>query len=53
VSLDNAKLVAALGAEPHTPVDQAVAATLAGLGCLGGAASRATAHDAGVRRMAA
>jgi len=34
VRLDNAKLVAFLGAEPHTPLDAAVAATLVGLGCL-------------------
>ncbi|MBO0765554.1 MAG: hypothetical protein J2P50_13335, partial [Hyphomicrobiaceae bacterium] len=34
VKLDNAKLVAFLGAEPHTPLDAAVRATLAGLGCL-------------------
>ncbi|TBW36623.1 NAD-dependent epimerase/dehydratase family protein [Siculibacillus lacustris] len=34
VRLDNAALVAALGAEPRTPLDTAVAATLAGLGCL-------------------
>jgi nucleoside-diphosphate-sugar epimerase len=32
--LDNAKLVRALGAEPHTPLDQAVARTLVELGCL-------------------
>ena len=32
--LDNAKLVAVLGAEPHTPLDQAVRDSLAGLGCL-------------------
>lgn len=32
--LDNAGLLAVLGAEPHTPLDQAVEATLAGLGCL-------------------
>lgn len=32
--LDNAKLVAFLGAEPHTPIDAAVHATLVGLGCL-------------------
>jgi nucleoside-diphosphate-sugar epimerase len=36
VRLDNAKLVSHLGAEPHTPIDQALAATLTGLGCLGG-----------------
>jgi len=33
--LDNTKLVAALGAEPHTPIDRAIAVTLAGLGCGG------------------
>ena len=32
--LDNTKLVVALGAEPHTPLDQAVRESLAGLGCL-------------------
>ncbi len=30
--LDNAALVAAIGPEPHTPLDEAVAASLAGLG---------------------
>jgi len=53
VSLDNAKLVAALGAEPHTPVDQAVAATLAGLGCLDNGATRTMMGDAGARGAAA
>lgn len=32
VRLDNTRLVAALGSEPHTPLDAAVAATLTGLG---------------------
>nr|WP_316639843.1 NAD-dependent epimerase/dehydratase family protein [uncultured Roseateles sp.] len=32
--MDNAKLVAALGREPHTPLDQAVEAALIGMGCL-------------------
>jgi nucleoside-diphosphate-sugar epimerase len=32
--LDNAKLVAFLGAEPHTPIDGAVRSTLEGLGCM-------------------
>lgn len=32
--MDNARLVGVLGAEPHTPLDVAVAATLRGLGCL-------------------
>lgn len=34
VRMDNRKLVAVLGQEPHTPLDQAVEATLQGLGCL-------------------
>lgn len=34
VRMDNARLVAYLGAEPHTPLDQAIEATLIGLGCL-------------------
>jgi len=34
VSMDNAKLRAVLGQEPHTPLDQAVQVTLEGLGCL-------------------
>ena len=44
VRLDNAKLVAFLGTEPHTPIDDAVRTTLLGLGCLhGGDAVRPTA----------
>ncbi|MRV76318.1 NAD(P)H-binding protein [Duganella sp. FT92W] len=34
VRMDNAKLVATLGHEPHTALDDAVEATLRGLGCL-------------------
>ncbi|MEJ8476341.1 NAD(P)H-binding protein [Roseibium algae] len=34
--LDNTKLVATLGAEPHTPVAQALRDTIEGLGCLPG-----------------
>jgi nucleoside-diphosphate-sugar epimerase len=34
VRMDNRKLLAVLGSEPHTPLDQAVEATLAGMGCL-------------------
>lgn len=34
IGLDNAKLVAFLGAEPHTPLDTAVKATLVDMGCL-------------------
>jgi nucleoside-diphosphate-sugar epimerase len=32
--MDNVRIVKALGAEPHTPLDEAVQATLNGLGCL-------------------
>ncbi len=41
VRMDNAGLVAALGQEPHTPLDEAVAASLRGLGCLPPAAAAA------------
>jgi nucleoside-diphosphate-sugar epimerase len=34
VRMENRKLLAVLGSEPHTPLDQAVEATMAGLGCL-------------------
>ncbi len=34
VAMDNAKLVALLGREPHTPLDEAVEAALEGMGCL-------------------
>jgi nucleoside-diphosphate-sugar epimerase len=34
VGMDNAKLVAFLGREPHTPLDEAVEASLEGMGCL-------------------
>lgn len=34
LQLDNRKLLRLLGAEPHTELDQAVEATLRGLGCL-------------------
>jgi len=34
IRLDNTALRAVLGAEPHTPLDDAVGATLRGLGCL-------------------
>ena len=32
--LDNSSLLTVLGDEPHTPLEQAVEATLLGLGCL-------------------
>jgi nucleoside-diphosphate-sugar epimerase len=34
VNLDNTRLVAELGQEPHTPLDEAIEATLCGLGCV-------------------
>jgi nucleoside-diphosphate-sugar epimerase len=36
VRMDNTKLTAALGHEPHTPLEEAVEATLLGMGCLPG-----------------
>jgi nucleoside-diphosphate-sugar epimerase len=45
LELDNRRLVATLGREPHTPLDVAVEATLQGLGCLPSASNRmAAAH---------
>jgi len=37
VRMSNARLVAVLGREPHTPLDDAVETTLVGLGCLSAA----------------
>jgi nucleoside-diphosphate-sugar epimerase len=34
VQLDNTRLIAELGREPHTPLDEAIEATLLGLGCM-------------------
>ncbi|WP_449412885.1 NAD(P)H-binding protein [Pandoraea soli] len=43
VRMDNTRLVATLGHEPHTPLEVALSATLEGLGCLpGGAPSDST-----------
>lgn len=42
VRLDNSKLTAFLGREPHTPLDMAVTASLAGLDCLPEEAARQT-----------
>jgi nucleoside-diphosphate-sugar epimerase len=36
IRMDNSKLTAVIGPEPHTPLDQAVEATLLGLGCIPG-----------------
>jgi nucleoside-diphosphate-sugar epimerase len=46
VALDNTTLVAALGAEPHTPLDAAVRTTLEALGCLGGKSDANRLHAA-------
>lgn len=45
VRMSNARLIRLLGAEPHTPLDEAVEATLAGLGCFGAT----TTDDAALR----
>ncbi|CAA2100309.1 NAD-dependent epimerase/dehydratase family protein [Variovorax paradoxus] len=37
VAMDNAKLLALLGREPYTPLEEAVEASLEGMGCLAGA----------------
>ena len=47
VRLDNARLVATLGREPHTPLDEAVEASLRGLGCLPAAQAPGVAATAG------
>lgn len=44
IGLANAKLVAFLGEEPHTPLDTAVRATLSDMGCLEEAAVPVRAH---------
>jgi len=47
VRLDNTRLVQLLGHEPHTPLDEAIEATLAALGCLpDGAAETHAQHRA-------
>ncbi len=45
LEMRNDRLVAALGEEPHTPIDAAVAATLASLGCLPAEAERNAVPD--------
>ncbi|WP_296952831.1 NAD-dependent epimerase/dehydratase family protein [uncultured Massilia sp.] len=51
--LDNRKLVALLGAEPHTPLERAVECTLEGLGCLPPTAPGAAAETAAPGRRPA
>lgn len=56
VHMDNARLRSVLGKEPHTPWDEAVEATLAGIGCLPGAMPERTGQrdipHSGVRPVA-
>jgi nucleoside-diphosphate-sugar epimerase len=47
VRMDNARLTAVLGREPHTPLDEAVAATLLGLGCIDAPGNPSAAHADG------
>lgn len=49
--LNNAKLVAMLGSEPHTPLDEAVRVTLKATGCLGDEAPERTAGGARLSRI--
>ena len=42
VRMDNRRLVEVLGSEPHTPMEEAMTATLQGLGCLPSSTSAAT-----------
>jgi nucleoside-diphosphate-sugar epimerase len=42
VQMENVRLTAVLGCEPHTPLDEAVEATLVGLGCLAASNRAAT-----------
>lgn len=50
LAMDNTKLVATLGHEPHTPLDAAVEAALEGMGCL--ATGNAATSKLGAVRMA-
>ncbi|MCM5555195.1 SDR family oxidoreductase [Pleomorphomonas sp. NRK KF1] len=50
VRLDNARLVATLGAEPRTPLDKAIRATLIGVGCLGSEAPERAVSQARLSR---
>lgn len=52
VRLDGARVAEVLGREPHTPLDEAVAATLEGLGCVGASGGRVTAAAATRHRPA-
>ncbi|MNJ78647.1 hypothetical protein D3C77_764500 [compost metagenome] len=43
IRMDNSRLKAVLGHEPHTPLDEAVQAALEGMGCIAPAPSSARA----------
>lgn len=45
VELDNTKLVAFLGEEPHTPLERALAQSLEGMGCITNPESQSTAQE--------
>ena len=47
VRMDNARLTEVLGREPHTPLDEAVEATLLGLGCIDAPGDPYAAHADG------
>src|SRR3984893_16592491 len=49
--MDNARLTAFLGREPHTPLDEAVEATLVGLGCIGSPADAHAAHASDIKSI--
>ena len=50
--LDNRKLVAFLGREPHTPLDDALRTTLTGLGCIPAGATPSELEEQGSRSVA-
>jgi nucleoside-diphosphate-sugar epimerase len=51
VRMDNARLTAVLRREPHTPLDEAVEATLIGLGCIDSLADPSAAHAPDIRSI--
>ncbi|NML73027.1 NAD(P)H-binding protein [Rhizobium sp. S-51] len=53
IRMDNARLVGFLGAEPRTPIDEAIRVTLESLGCLEGAEKRKAASSPRLRSASA
>jgi nucleoside-diphosphate-sugar epimerase len=45
IKLDNAKLRERIGVEPHTPIEEALRATLIGIGCIRDSGARSTPAD--------